>query len=261
MLSRNLEKALQAYANRDRQASKQAHDPQAAEEHQTERGQLIRSLIYGGLDGIITTFAVVAGVAGAALEPTVVLILGFANLFADGLSMAIGDYLSTRAEQEYQASERAREEWEINNYPEGEQRELVDLYETKGMSRDDAQTVVGIISKHHAAWVDIMMVEELGIITSDESPFRNALATFLSFAAFGFVPLLTYVLGTFIPVIQSASFLFAGTLTGATLFVLGALKTLLTNRSWLRSGIEMLVVGGAAAAAAYGIGALISRIV
>ena len=259
MLSRNLEKALEAYRSRDPEASRRAHMRQTAEEHQSEQGQFIKSLIYGGLDGIITTFAVVA--AGASLDAAVVLILGFANLIADGLSMAIGDYLSTRAEQEYQATERAREEWEVDNYPEGEQRELVELYEARGFSRDDAEIVVGIISKNHTAWVDIMMIEELGIITTADSPMKNAVATFLSFAVFGFVPLLTFVLGTFIPAIQAASFLFAGILTGATLFGLGALKTLLTSRSWLRSGIETLVVGGAAAAAAYGIGAGLAHIV
>ena len=78
--------------------------------------------MYGGLDGIITTFAVVAGVAGASLSSGVVLILGFANLIADGLSMAIGDYLSTKAENEYNKAERAREKWEVENYPEGEKK-------------------------------------------------------------------------------------------------------------------------------------------
>ena len=261
MLSRNLEKALSAYRKNDPEASKQAHTPGAREEHQQERGQFIKSIIYGGLDGIITTFAVVAGVAGASLEPSIVLILGFANLIADGISMAIGDFLSTRAEQEYQSSEREREEWEVENYPEGEMQEMVELYQAKGVSRADAEAMVGILSKNRKAWVDVMMVEELGIISSDESPMRNAVATFLSFAVFGFVPLVAFVLGAFIPFIQNSSFLFASILTGLTLFVLGALKTSITSRSWIRSGLEMLLVGGAAAAAAYGIGFLLSKIV
>jgi VIT1/CCC1 family predicted Fe2+/Mn2+ transporter len=261
MLSRNLEKALEAYQRRDPEASKQAHMANANEEHRQEQGQFIKSIIYGGLDGIITTFAVVAGVAGASLQPAIVLILGFANLIADGISMAIGDYLSTRAEQEYEASERKREEWEVDNYPEGEMTEMVELYESKGLSKTDAEEIVAIISKNRKAWVDIMMVEELGIVSSDESPLKNALATFLSFALFGFIPLLTYVLGNFIPLLRARSFLFASLLTGMTLFVLGALKTALTTRSWLRSGLEMLLVGGAAAAAAYGIGYVLSRIV
>lgn len=261
MLSRNLEKALEAYQRRDPDASKRAHMATADEQHRQEQGQFIKSVIYGGLDGIITTFAVVAGVAGASLQPAIVLILGFANLIADGISMAIGDYLSTRAEQEYEASERKREEWEVDNYPEGEKTELVELYQSKGLSITEAKELVAIISKNRKVWVDIMMVEELGIVSSDESPLKNALATFLSFASFGFIPLLTYVLGNFIPLLMARSFLFASVLTGLTLFVLGALKTALTTRSWLRSGLEMLLVGGAAAAAAYGIGYILSRIV
>ena len=256
-----MEKALYAFRRRDADESKRVHMQAAGEEHRKGQGQFIKSVIYGGLDGIITTFAVVAGVAGASLAPSIVLILGFANLIADGISMAIGDYLSTRAEQEYEASERAREEWEVENYPEGEKRELVELYVDKGVAQEDAEAAVSILSKNREAWVDVMMVEELGIISSDESPLKNALATFFSFAVFGFVPLLTYVLGTFITAFKDNSFLFAAILTGLTLFVLGALKTALTSRSWIRSGIEMLIVGGAAAAAAYGIGYVLSRIV
>jgi VIT1/CCC1 family predicted Fe2+/Mn2+ transporter len=258
MLSRNLEKALEAFSRKDPEASKIAHMPGASEEHRQEQGQFIKSIVYGGLDGIITTFAVVAGVAGAALQPGIVLILGFANLIADGISMAIGDYLSTKAEQEYEASERRREEWEVDNYPEGEKLELVELYMDKGLAKEDAEGVVALLAKNRKAWVDVMMVEELGIVGSDESPLKNAVATFFSFAVFGFVPLLTYVVGTFLPFIQARSFVTASVLTGVTLFVLGALKTPLTGRSWLRSGLEMLLVGGAAAAAAYGIGFALS---
>ena len=101
MLTRSLDKAKEAYKNRDIEASKKAHMQEtkyADEQHTQTQGKYIKSVIYGGLDGIITTFAVVAGVAGAALSPAVVLILGFANLIADGLSMAIGDFLSTKAE-------------------------------------------------------------------------------------------------------------------------------------------------------------------
>ncbi len=260
MISRNLEKALEAYQRRDGRASRLAHMPRAREKHRQEQGQFIKSIVYGGLDGIITTFAVVAGVAGAGLQPGIVLILGFANLIADGISMAIGDYLSTKAEREYETAERRREQWEVENYPEGEMLEMVELYTAKGFAREDSEAMVAILSKNREAWVDVMMVEELGIVSSDESPLKNAVATFFSFALFGIVPLLTYVLGAFIPVIQARSFVFAGILTGLTLFVLGALKTALTGRSWLRSGLEMLIVGGAASAAAYGIGYALSGI-
>lgn len=254
MSSRDIQKAKAAYRERDAEASRLAHQIQAEEEHREQEGKYVKSIVYGGLDGIVTTFAVVAGVAGASLSAGVVLILGFANLIADGLSMAIGDFLSTKAENEYNQAEREREAWEVDNYPDGEKKEMVELYTGKGISKDDAKTIVDIISRNKKAWVDIMMVEELGIIQSDESPLKNAIATFLSFGLFGFVPLTAHVFSYFIAGLRPHAFVSACILTGLTLFALGALKVRITERNWLRSGLEMLVVGGIAAAAAYAIG-------
>jgi len=200
----------------------------------------------------------VAGVAGASLSAGIVLILGFANLIADGISMAIGDYLSTKAEKEYAAAERKRESWEVENYPEGEKKELIELYMGKGMSEQDAKSVVDTVSKYKKTWIDIMMVEELGILESDESPIKNALVTFFSFAIFGFIPLVAYVLSRFVPDLQSQSFLIACVLTGITLFTLGALKVKVTGQKWFLAGFEMFIVGGLAATAAYGIGAALA---
>lgn len=256
--SRDLRRAKQAFQDRDAQASIAAHSASAAEKHQHEHGQYLKSAVYGGLDGIITTFAVVAGVAGAQLSSGIVLILGFANLIADGLSMAIGDYLSTKSEHEYHRAERRREQWEVENYPEGEKRELVELFVAKGLAADDAKTVVDIIARHKEAWVDIMMTEELGIVDSQESPVRNALVTFFSFALFGLVPLLAYLAVRFLAVPARAAFPIAVLSTAATLFGLGALKVKITGRSWIQSGLETLVVGGLAAAAAYAVGVLLS---
>lgn len=253
-LSRDLKKAREAYQAGDVEATVAAHRGQAAERHQQEHGQYIKSAVYGGLDGIITTFAVVAGVAGASLATGVVLILGFANLIADGLSMAIGDYLSTKSELDYEAAERRREEWEVEHYPEGEKRELVELYMEKGMPQADAEAVVAILARHRTAWVDVMMTEELGIVASDESPVRNAVVTFFSFALFGLVPLLAFILVPFVPGIRGSAFGIACAATAATLFALGSIKSRITGQNWLRSGLEMLVIGGVAAAAAYGVG-------
>jgi VIT1/CCC1 family predicted Fe2+/Mn2+ transporter len=253
MPSRDLDGAKAAYKTRDIEMSRQAHEA-SVEEHMQEHGQYVKSIVYGGLDGIITTFAVVAGVAGASLSAGIVLILGFANLIADGLSMAIGDYLSTKAENEYNTAERQREQWEVEHFPDGEKKELVELYVDKGMPVDDARAMVELIARHPKAWVDIMMVEELGIVESDESPLRNAVATFLSFGIFGFVPLAAHVIAMFVPGMGAYSFELSCILTALTLFALGALKVRITERNWFLSGIEMLFVGGLAAAAAYGIG-------
>jgi VIT1/CCC1 family predicted Fe2+/Mn2+ transporter len=264
MLSRNLDKALQAYKNRDAERSRRAHDrprAEAAEEHQQTQGQYLKSMVYGGLDGIVTTFAVVAGVAGASLSAGVVLIMGFANLVADGLSMAIGDFLSTKAEQEYNRAEREREAWEVEHYPEGEKREMVELYTARGMDPGDARAATEVLARNPQAWVSVMMAEELGIVESGESPWGHALATFLSFALFGFVPLAAYVGTRFLPALAGRTFPLSIALTGLTLFALGALKSRFTRRSWLAGGAEMLAVGGLAAAAAYGIGLGLSRLV
>ena len=129
--------------------------------------------------------------------------------------------------------------------------ELEELYIDKGMSERDAKTVVGIIAKNKDVWVDIMMVEELGIIESDESPLKNAIATFSSFSIFGFIPLLAHVLSQFIPILQQNTFLFATLLTGITLFALGALKVRITERNWFLSGLEMFIDGGTDAFPAY----------
>jgi len=253
--SRDLDQARAAYRKLDAEASKAAH--QSREAHQSAQGQYLKSAVYGGLDGIVTTFAVVAGAAGASLSAGVVLILGFANLFADGLSMAIGDYLSTKSEQEYQHAERRREAWEIENYPEGEKREMVELYMAKGLPEPEAQTIVEIYARHPQTWLDVMMIEELGMTGDDQSPLSNAVVTFLSFAVFGFVPLLAYVIVHLLPQLPINRFAMASVSTAATLFVLGAAKTRVTGRHWARSGGEMLLVGGIAAAAAYVIGVVL----
>jgi VIT1/CCC1 family predicted Fe2+/Mn2+ transporter len=259
-LGRDLVKAKEAYKEKDVEKSIQAHDSKSAEQHKGE-GKYIKSIIYGGLDGIITTFAVVAGVTGAALSAGIVLVLGMANLIADGLSMGIGDYLSTKAEKEYQEDERRREEWEIKNYPEGEKKEMIEIYKEKGVSPEDAETIVSILSKNEEAFVSIMVVEELGILESDDSSVNNAIATFASFAVFGAIPLSAYILSLFVPILaanSSLTFLVACIMTGLTLFALGALKVKVTGKKWLVSGMEMLIVGGLAAIAAFGIGALLA---
>ena len=254
MITRRLDKARKAYDKGDAEASRRAHDAgTGGEPHRTGGGSYIKSFVYGGLDGTITTFAVVAGVAGASLSSNVILILGFANLIADGIAMAFGDILSTRAEQQYQAAERAREEWELENYPEGEKRELKELYVEKGLSEEDSDTLVEILAKYPDFMVDAMMADELGIMEDDESPILNGLVTFGSFVVFGFVPLLVFVVQRFVEWDIDSMF-WACVLTGLTLFGLGVTKGKFSSVKWWKSGAEMLFLGGLAAVAAFYIG-------
>lgn len=256
MLTRNLDKAREAFLKRDVNGAIKAHQSgQSPEMHR--QGKYLKSIIYGGLDGTITTFSVVASVTGASLFIGIVLIMGFANLIGDGISMSVGDYLSSKAENEYHKSERKRELWEVENYLEGEKKEMAELYTAKGIEEDDANKMVEVLSRHKDAWVDVMMVEELGILEDDTSPVKDAAATFLSFVAFGFVSLLAYVISRFFPKLLNRDFLIASILTGLTLFALGAMKFKFTGRNWFKSGLEMLLVGGVAATAAYFIGLLL----
>ncbi len=248
-----VKQAQEAFKNKDVELAKALHT-KSQDLHDTGRGRLLKSGVYGGLDGIITTFAVVAGVAGAGLELGVVLILGFANLIADGLSMAIGDYLSTKSEQEYNQLERERETWELHNLRESEILEMEAHYETRGMSAEDAKLVVNTLAKYETIFIDTMMAEELGIIEDGESPIRNALVTFFSFLIFGLVPLLAPILSFISPTLGHNSFYVSIALTGITLFVLGAAKSIVSGSNFIRSGLEMLTVGGLAATAAYLIG-------
>lgn len=260
MITRNLDKAREAFKKGNIEESRLAHDNKRFLEEHNKNGQYIKSLVYGAMDGIITTFAVVAGVVGAKLSVGIILILGIANLLADGLSMAIGDYLSTKAEVDYNNSERKREEWEVNHNPEGEKNELEELYISKGISKEDSKTLTNIISKYKKAWVDIMMVEELGIIENDDSPLKNALVTFFSFATFGFVPILGYMIGTRIEWLSGSVFLLDCILTGITLMVLGAIKGSITTKNKFISAIETLIVGGLAAGVAFAVGQILSAL-
>jgi VIT1/CCC1 family predicted Fe2+/Mn2+ transporter len=260
-ITRRIDEARKAFQRRDLSASQAAHSPEAiaraSEEHGGASDKYIGDMVYGGLDGIVTTFAIVSGVAGARLGSDVILILGLANLLADGLSMAAGAYLSSKSEREYYQREREREEWEVEHFPDGERLELVELYTGKGYSQDDAETLVAIQSKNKETWVDEMMVQELGLLPDDRRPILSALATLGAFVIAGSVPLLAYLLGLFVSLDPDVSFATTIALSGIALFGLGAAKVLITERNWFRSGMEMLVVGGLAAGVAYLVGYLL----
>ena len=164
-------------------------------------GRYLPELIYGANDGIVTTFAVVAGVAGASLSPGIVIVLGFANLFADGFSMGMSNYLAERSEEDY--------------------------HDARGES--------------HAR-------------TDGKTPVRTAAATFAAFIVAGWAPLFPYVFRV------EPLFPVSIAVTAAAFFAVGASRSLVTNRSWLANGVEMFVVGMAAATVAYAVGTLLAGV-
>ncbi len=262
--SKRLEEARKAFEHGDAQASARAHTreaiTEASEEHGGAGSQYLGEMVYGGLDGIITTFAVVSGVAGAQLGTPVILILGLANLLADGFSMATGAYLSTKSEHEYYRKEWEREAWEVEHFPDGERAELQEIYLKQGYTEEEARQLVEIQSREPKRWVKAMMLDELGMMEDDGNPLINGLVTFISFAIAGAVPLLIYLLGLAFPISSEAAFPISIALSGLALFGLGAAKVMVTKLNPIRSGFEMLIVGGLAAGVAYAVGALLKGI-
>lgn len=216
--------------------------------HNIGKGSYLRNMVYGANDGIVTTFAVVAGVAGANLSTKIILILGFANLVADGISMALGNFLGTRSENQLKKEELKTERWEIDHVPEEEAKEIEQIYKDKGFKGEDLKRAVQIITNNKDLWAKEMMIHELGIIPGEEeSPWKNGLVTFAAFAIAGLLPLLPYVFNIAI----KNTFTTATIFTGVALFIVGALRTIFTKRNWLLAGLEMFAVGALAAGSAY----------
>ena len=137
--------------------------------------------IYGSIDGAVTTFAVIAGVVGASLSPTIILILGFANLFADGFSMAAANFQSAKARNQFIEMKRKQEEWEIDNKTEQEKDEIREIYKKKGFKDEFLEEIVRIITSRRKVWVDTMMKEELGLIDNEKNPLDSSVSTFIGF--------------------------------------------------------------------------------
>jgi vacuolar iron transporter family protein len=220
--------------------------------------------VYGATDGAVTTFAVVAGVVGASLSPSIVLILGFANLLADGFSMAIGNYLAAKAQREYIEKARKREEWEIDNLVQQEKQEIRDIYTKKGFKDELLSEIVGVITSRRKVWVDTMMREELGLIEDSRRPRDTAVTTFAAFNAVGLIPLLPFVamfMAGSLAVSASDAFIYSVIFTGAAFFLVGIVKGRVVQKPLMRSGLNTLLVGGIAAAVAFVVGYLLNLIV
>lgn len=224
--------------------------------HQSERGLYLGDLVYGANDGIITTFAVIAGAAGAGLSAGVVIILGLANLIADGISMGLSNYLSLKSRISFQKQQRQIEEDEVRDLPDKELEEMRVIIRNWGVSEDKLESVLADVTKDKKRWVDIMMREELNIIEDDiKSPWRHGFATFIAFLIGGSLPMIPYFFGSFI----DSQFLIACIATGLALFSVGAARSLVIQTRWWRAGLEMLAVGGLAAVSAYFVGGAVKR--
>jgi len=224
-------------------------------------GRYIKSIIYGGLDGIVSVFVAVAAVSGSNVGVVVVLSLGIAKLIAGAISMGVGDWLSTDASVDVAKRERRREEWEVDNFVEGEIEEMVQLYISKGVPEDNARKIMQIFAKDKKIFVDIMMAEELGISTEDEKeiPWKHGLVNFGSFLSFGIVPLLSYII--FVAIGFKGMFVFYVSIgvTVLTLLCMGLMKGKLTGSSYWKSALTTLVLGGLTAFIGWLVGFILDK--
>ncbi|MEX2054731.1 MAG: VIT1/CCC1 transporter family protein [Candidatus Andersenbacteria bacterium] len=244
------------------QEARQAHQEGSDERliHGSAHGEHVGDFVFGGIDGVVTTFAVVAGVAGADLSAAIVLVLGLANLLADGFAMGIGNFLSIRSERERYERERARETWEVEHIPEEERKEITAIYAAKGFSGELLHQVVTTITADKERWVDTMLQEEHGLARETRSPLKGGAVTYFAFIIIGFIPLLTFVVALFADALKPYTFPVSVALTAIALFAIGALKTLVVARPFWRSGLETLLMGGLAALVAYVVGYLLRGI-
>lgn len=216
--------------------------------------------VYGAIDGAVTTFAVVAGAAGAGLESSIVIILGFANLIADGFAMSVGSFLSKKSEIQNYNKHKKIEYWEVDNIPEKEREEIREIYAAKGFKGELLDKVVDTITADKDRWVDVMMKEELEMAEETKSPFAMGLITFLSFIMMGFVPLIIYVVD-YLGEIDVELFTVSSILTAFTFMGIGYLKGLVTYTPKLRSILETLILGGAAATLSYFVGDFLEQLI
>jgi VIT1/CCC1 family predicted Fe2+/Mn2+ transporter len=238
--------------------SNEEFEKHLSSEHRLYFSGYLKEIVYGGSDGIVTTFAVVAGFAGAqsgALNNypiLIVLIFGLANLFADAFSMATGNVLSIFADKDVYKAEKNKELYEIRNNSHFEKKETIYILQKRGFSKEDAEKLTALYSKNEDYWAEFMMRYELEIPTPEhENPILTGLSTMGSFALFGAIPLIPYILpdggNRFV-----TSIIFAF----IALVLLGVLRWKVTTQTLWRAVGEIVLLGGTASAIAFFVGTL-----
>lgn len=218
------------------------------------RHSYLGDFVLGAVDGAVTTFAIVSGVVGAAQSNGIALVLGFANLLADGFSMAVGNYLSTKSERQVIEEVRQQEHEHIEHVPEGEREEIRQIFASKGFEGELLEQIVDTITDDRVRWVDTMITEEHGLPLETPSPLRAGLVTFAAFIVAGFVPLIPFCWSVFRDGDDGRIFAISAAATAATFAAIGWFKGRIVNRSKLASALETLLIGSAAASMAYFVG-------
>jgi VIT1/CCC1 family predicted Fe2+/Mn2+ transporter len=224
--------------------------------HHTERhvaaGVFLRDVMLGLNDGLVASFAVTSGVAGAFTDSRVVMMAGLAEMLGGAVSMGLAAFISARSQIEFYKSEVDRERFEISRFPEQEKNEIRGIYKQKGFSGPLLDQIVAHISGDPDRWADVMMREELGFNEENfESPLKSSMVVGVSYLIGATVPVAPYLF-----IVPARGIVLSAIITVLVLFAVGAAKTIITSRSWWRSGIESMLTGIAAGAVTYGAGRL-----
>lgn len=226
-------------------------------DHHTEQvhaagGTWVRDVMLGLNDGLVASFAVTSGVAGAFTSGNAAMMAGLSEMLGGAVAMGLAAFISARSQIEFYMSEIERERDEIERWPERERDEIGQIYRGKGFTGPLLEQIVAHITADPVRWSNVMMREELGFNEeSFENPLRSALAVGLSYLAGAAVPVWPYIF--FVP---TDGVIISALSTVVVLFGVGALKTIITSRSWWKSGLESMLTGIAAAAVTYGAGRL-----
>ncbi len=218
-------------------------------------GEAVRDVVIGMSDGLTVPFALAAGLTGAISQTHLIVTAGFAEIAAGSIAMGLGGYLAARGDAEHYAHERAREEEEILRLPEREAQEVREIFQTYGLSDEESATVVESLRKRPNDWVAFMMRFELGLEKPEPSrAWKSALTIALAYSVGGVIPLSAYLI---FPDAPSALKLSVA-VTLAALAVFGGIKGRFTGVPVIRSALQTSIIGGLAAAAAFGIARWIS---
>lgn len=220
------------------------------QEAHSKIGGFLKEGVFGFNDGLVSTFAVIAGLTGGAVHDRTILLAALATLFAGAFSMGLGTYLGSKSERELYESEKQREIDEMREIPDAERREIHDIYHAKGFRGELLEKIVRHITSDKKLWLDTMMREELGFAESPPKPGLNGLIMAIAFVVGSAIPTVPYFFN--VPRVFYVTLLLA--VFG--LLVAGALKTRFTKKNPILSAIETLFIGAIAALGSYGIGLL-----
>ncbi len=218
--------------------------------HNTLSTSVIRESIFGVEDGIVSTFGAILGIATATHDPFIVLLTGFVIISVESISMGVGSYISSRSETDIEERKLKEERSEIKKYPKLEKQEMIGLFVSDGWPKKIAKEMAEVASKNKDLLLTEMAYRELKVFPDKiDFPIKNALAMFMSYVVGGMIPLSAYLL---LPV--DKAIIFSIPLTLVALFLIGAYTTKFTKRSWLRAGLEMMILASLAAVVGYVVG-------